>query len=291
MNKFKIFAGKLLFNSHIFKIPTDLWKEWDSITKGILELDDKKFPLTISGTGKYTIEKDGLSYNDSYRAIISECGNEFEVLFCHTFMTLQNPEPTNKSKEKDKEDNREYVGVEFNVVGDTVFIKVTVKSVITNEYTNYFKELAKRNEIALSVKHDSNLKSLIKYSSDWMPIDKLDNHKTVKKCIYMWADENKQYIYVGKADDLVKRIKDHIATPKKDKADCIRKYGDTFEVTHFRYDTVNPFVADTLLEALEMRSIQTIANLLPNRSKGKQKIKGLLNNSKWKQINNQYSYH
>lgn len=281
-NSFRIFIGTTLFKYNIFNIPVETGKQWEQITGGTLEIDGKTYQLTISGKGLYILDDNEL-YHESYRAFISGVGNAFEVLFCHTFMTLQSP-PNKNNK------NQEYMDVEYSFKDNRVTFKAVNIHTVNNEYTGYFKELAKRNKLALSTKHDNDLKKLIQYSSAWIPISELDKHKTAKNCIYTWIDIKKKYIYIGKADDLYTRMTQHKATPKNE-ANCINKYGDTFEITHFSYKIVNPFVAETLIEALEMFYIQNIANFVPNRSKGKQEINCFFKDSEWTQINNQYSYH
>lgn len=280
MKKFTIKVNSTLLGYNVFTIPKELTEGYGDGKSGYILLEGKLYNLKV--TGKTLL----LDYSYSfYQACVGkECGEKLKEIFCHSFMKYQ---------AKDlKIEGDEFIEVEYELINDLVCLKVIDIKRIENEYTEYFRRLAKRNEISLKETEEVDLKHLISYSSDWIPIEELKKHSTVKKCIYTWIDNNKKYIYIGKANDLVERLTSHLRTPN-DYNECVRKYGDTFSITHFRYDIVNPDIADTMLEALEMRSIQTVATLLPNRSRNNQEIENLfdIKDTEWILINNNYAYH
>ncbi|HOS70051.1 MAG TPA: GIY-YIG nuclease family protein [Bacillota bacterium] len=282
MKTFIIYVNRTLIKHKAFTLPKEITKKWTGSKKGIFEINEKVYYISVSGKHADNILDLNTTYQAFQGSINEELLYELKKIFCHTVMTLEDPSI---------EAEPEYLEVEFSYISsEVVRFRVIRQKTVMNAYTRYFNKLAERNEIALSTKHDRDLKHLVNYSSPWIHISELSNHTGVKKCIYMWVDMDKKYIYVGKADDLVKRIMQHQdSCMEYDK--CIAKYGDTFNITHFRYDIVAPIIANDMLEALEMHSIRTIAQLLPNRSTGKNELNGIINHSGWMQINNKYSYH
>lgn len=73
-------------------------------------------------------------------------------------------------------------------------------------------------------------------SSGWRPAGELDSMEEVKNVIYMLYDENSNSFYVGRADNLVWRLRQH--------QKGLSENEPIPDFTHFRYSTVSPKYSD-----------------------------------------------
>lgn len=92
-------------------------------------------------------------------------------------------------------------------------------------------------------------------SSGWKPAGELDSMEEVKNVIYMLYDENSNRFYVGRADNLVWRLRQH--------QKGLSENEPIPDFTHFRYSTISPEYSDYsyLLENAAIHDCAWILNM------------------------------
>ena len=115
---------------------------------------------------------------------------------------------------------------------------------------------------------------LIQKSTNWIDVSEFNNHKNAVNVIYYLAKTTDKLLYIGKAENLGKRVKPgnkHQNMP-----------GDW---NKFKYDIVRPEFAN-ILERIEDHTIRTVASILKNNKKYSSLNIGdyTLVNDKWKKL-------
>ncbi len=130
-------------------------------------------------------------------------------------------------------------------------IQVKEFIVIENEWNALFHRLVEENVFGwIFDKKDKEY--LIQKSTNWISVDKFNEHKNALNVIYYLAKTNEKLIYIGKAENFGKRVKPgrkHQNMP-----------GDWDK---FKYDIIRPEFSN-ILERIEDHTIRTIASILKN---------------------------
>jgi len=128
-------------------------------------------------------------------------------------------------------------------------VKVFIK--IENEWNTLFERLASENVFGwLFEKKDKEY--LIQKSTNWINVNDFNHHKNAMNVIYYLANTEQKMLYIGKADDLGKRVKPgrkHQEMP-----------GDW---NIFKYDVIRPEFSN-LIKRIEDHTIRTVASVLKN---------------------------
>ncbi len=126
-----------------------------------------------------------------------------------------------------------------------VFIK------IENEWNALFERLVDENVFGW-IFEKSDKEYLIQKSTSWIKVKDFNIHKNAVNVIYYLANTKKKLLYIGKADDLSKRVK-----PGRKHQEM---QGDW---DMFKYDVIRPEFAN-LIERIEDHTIRTVASVLKN---------------------------
>jgi len=130
-------------------------------------------------------------------------------------------------------------------------LEVSVFIRIENEWNALFERLVSENVFGwLFEKKDKEY--LIQKSTNWINVTDFNLHKNAVNVIYYLANTQQKLIYIGKADDLGKRVKPG------------RKHQEmpgNWDI--FKYDIIRPEFAN-ILERIEDHTIRTIASVLKN---------------------------
>jgi hypothetical protein len=148
-----------------------------------------------------------------------------------------------------------------------VFIK------IENEWNALFERLVDENVFGW-IFDKSDKEYLIQKSTSWIKVKDFSTHKNAVNVIYYLANTKKKLLYIGKADDLSKRVR-----PGRKHQEM---QGD-WDI--FKYDVIRPEFAN-LLERIEDHTIRTVASVLRN-SKGYSSLDitaYTIVNAKWKKL-------
>jgi hypothetical protein len=152
-------------------------------------------------------------------------------------------------------------------------IKVKEFIVIDNEWNTLFRRLVSENVFGwIFDKKDKEY--LIQKSTNWIDVSEFNNHKNADNVIYYLAKTTDKLLYIGKAENLGKRVKPgnkHQNMP-----------GDW---NKFKYDIVRPEFAN-ILERIEDHTIRTVASILKNNKKYSSLNIGdyTLVNDRWKKL-------
>jgi|TARA_B100001971_G_scaffold214511_1_gene252348 hypothetical protein len=128
-----------------------------------------------------------------------------------------------------------------------VFIRVE------NEWNDLFERLAEENVFGWLF--DKNKKYLISKSTNWIKVIDFNHHANAVNVIYYLANTRKKLLYIGKAENLGKRV-----TPGKKHMDMDGDWD------LFKYDIVYPEFAN-ILERIEDHTIRSFASILKNNKK------------------------
>jgi len=134
--------------------------------------------------------------------------------------------------------------IDYKTVSFKVFIK------IENEWNTLFQRLADENVFGWLF--DKDKQYLISRSTNWIKRKDFDKHKNATFVIYYLVHSEKRLIYIGKANNLGKRVKPgrrHQEMP-----------GDW---DLFKYDIVKPEYSN-LLERIEDHTIRSFASFFRN---------------------------
>jgi len=130
-------------------------------------------------------------------------------------------------------------------------IDVSVFIKIENEWNALFERLVSENVFGwLFEKKDKEY--LIQKSTNWINATDFNLHKNALNVIYYLANTKQKLLYIGKADDLGKRVKPG------------RKHQEMpSDWDKFKYDIIRPEFSN-ILERIEDHTIRTIASVLKN---------------------------
>lgn len=130
-------------------------------------------------------------------------------------------------------------------------LEVLVFIRIENEWNSLFERLVSENVFGwLFEKKDKEY--LIQKSTNWINVTDFSLHKNAVNVIYYLANTQDKFIYIGKADDLGKRVK-----PGRKHQEMPGNWDK------FKYDIIRPEFAN-ILERIEDHTIRTIASVLKN---------------------------
>lgn len=152
-------------------------------------------------------------------------------------------------------------------------IKAEEFIVIENEWNALFKRLVRENVFGW-IFDKKNKDYLIQKSSNWIKVKDFARHKNAVNVIYYLADTNKKLLYIGKAENLGRRVK-----PGKKHRDM----PGSWDI--FKYDIIRPEFSN-ILERIEDHTIRTMASILKNKNNYPSLGIGpyTLVNSKWKKL-------
>ncbi len=153
---------------------------------------------------------------------------------------------------------------------DAIKCRVFIK--IENEWNALFERLADENVFGWIF--DKSKKYLIHRSTNWIKVANFSKHANATNVIYYLAHSRKRLLYIGKAENLGKRV-----NPGRKHQNMVPDWD------LFRYDIVKPDYAN-ILERLEDHTIRTVAALLKNNKKSNSlEISNYkLVNSNWKKL-------
>jgi len=152
-------------------------------------------------------------------------------------------------------------------------IKVKEFIVIENEWNTLFQRLVRENVFGW-IFNKKDKEYLIQKSTNWISVKKFNEHKNALNVIYYLADTSNKLLYVGKAEDLGKRVK-----PGR------MHQGMPGNWDKFKYDIIRPEFSN-ILERIEDHTIRTIASILNNNNSYSSLEIGsfTLVNDKWKKL-------
>ena len=135
-------------------------------------------------------------------------------------------------------------------------IKIKEFIVIKNDWNELFKRLVKENVFGW-IFDKKEKEYLIQKSTNWISVDKFDEHKNAVNVIYYLAKTktDEKLLYVGEAKNLGDRVK-----PGKD------HQGMPGDWDRFKYDIIRPEFSNILVR-IEDHTIRTIASILKNNQK------------------------
>lgn len=134
--------------------------------------------------------------------------------------------------------------IDYKTISFKVFIK------IKNEWNTLFQRLADENVFGWLF--DKDKKYLISRSMNWIKKKDFEKHKNATFVIYYLVHTEKKLIYIGKADNLGKRVK-----PGRKH----QKMPADWDL--FKYDIVKPEYSN-LLERIEDHTIRSFASFFKN---------------------------
>ena len=135
--------------------------------------------------------------------------------------------------------------INYKQIKFEVFIKVET------EWNALFERLAEENVFGWLF--DKDKKYLISKSTPWIKVKDFRKHANVVNVIYYLAHTKRKLLYIGKAENLGKRVK-----PKKKHVNMPADWD------LFRYDIVKPDYSN-ILERLEDHTIRAFASVLKNK--------------------------
>ena len=117
----------------------------------------------------------------------------------------------------------------YDAEGNNPFVEYSRKAMLQTSYSNVL-------DLKFDMEKDSKLRDFYSSVKGWVSASELKSIKKgdVKNVIYMLYDENKEEIYVGRADDLKERLEQH-----QNKTD-----DPIPEFTHYRYSIIDQQYVD-----------------------------------------------
>ena len=147
------------------------------------------------------------------------------------------------------EGGQQEVSIFFPKKNNEIEVSVFIK--IENEWNALFERLVDENVFGwLFEKKDKEY--LIQKSTHWINVKDFNVHKNAVNVIYYLANTETKLLYIGKADDLGKRVK-----PGRKHQNMPGDW-DTF-----KYDVIRPEFSN-ILERIEDHTIRTVASVLLN---------------------------
>jgi len=126
--------------------------------------------------------------------------------------------------------------------------KVFIK--IENGWNRLFERLADENVFGWLF--DKNKKYLISRSTNWIKVKDFQKHASATNVVYYLANTKEKLLYIGKAEELGKRVK-----PGRQHQNMPGSWDK------FRYDIVKPEYSN-VLERIEDHTIRSFASILTN---------------------------
>lgn len=160
----------------------------------------------------------------------------------------------------------------FNPISSTE-IKLKEFIVIENEWNALFQRLVNENVFGwIFDKKDKEY--LIQKSTNWISVYDFDKHKNAINVIYYLSKSRDKKLYIGKAENLGKRVK-----PGK------KHQNMPGDWDKFKYDIIRPEFAN-ILERIEDHTIRTVASIIKNKKNYSSLNIGdfELVNDKWKKL-------
>jgi len=137
------------------------------------------------------------------------------------------------------------------ITGNKIKFEVFIR--VENEWNTLFERLADENVFGWLF--DKNKNYLISRSTNWINVKDFKKHKEAVNVIYYLANTDKKLLYIGKAENLGKRVK-----PGRKHQNMPGNWDK------FRYDIVKSEYSN-ILERIEDHTIRAFASILHN-SKG-----------------------
>lgn len=220
---------------------------WNTKTKKRINLifNNKTYNGSLSYKSRNSNNKKGKPYFQL--TFNKDLTKELRKEFIQTFMAIQSEilslSNRNKYHITSDEINREVI--QFKQISESD-IEIISFLKIKTPYDNLFKTLIETN--ILDFNQNKKSEDIIKYSSDWIPKDKLSNYKSIEYVVYYLVDEKNKEIYIGSATNLYERISIY--------------RNEIPEWNIFKYEVINPKFRDLLLR-IEEHSIRAFASFLP----------------------------
>lgn len=220
---------------------------WNTKTKKRINLifNNKTYNATLSYKSRNSKNKKGKPYFQL--TFNKDLTKELRKEFIQTFMAIQSEILSLSNRDKyhitSDEINREVI--QFKQISESD-IEIISFLKIKTPYDNLFKTLIETN--ILDFNQNKKSEDIIKYSSDWIPKDKLNNYKSIEYVVYYLVDEKNKEIYIGSATNLYERISIY--------------RNEIPEWNIFKYEVINPKFRDLLLR-IEEHSIRAFASFLP----------------------------
>jgi len=220
-----------------------------------VELNDKKYHAYLRHIDQKKREGGAFHFRwESNRELQIEPRKTF--IFSYVILKSQkelfdSKNSENKRFRSDLEDGEQEVMI-IEKINDKNF-RIIPFIVIESKWNKLFRRLADENVFGWLF--DKDKKYLIHHSSAWHVKKEFKNHKNATNVIYYLLNKKKRLLYIGKAENLGKRVKpgrDHQGMP-----------GDW---DMFRYDIVKPEYSN-ILERIEDHTIRSFASVLNNKRK------------------------
>jgi hypothetical protein len=196
--------------------------------------------------------------------------------FIQSYVILKSQKELFDSKEKMKQFRSKLSGgqqevlilqpVDFKSIQFKVFIR------IEHEWNSLFERLAENNVFGWLF--DKNKKYLITRSTNWIKVKDFNIHRDQTGVIYYLVNTKRKLIYIGKAENLGKRVRPGINHQKMPE-----------DWDYFKYDVIKPDYLD-LLERIEDHTIRSFASFFNNNTDYPSLNLGsyTLVNSNWKKL-------
>lgn len=188
----------------------------------------------------------------------NELLNKIRKTFIQSYVVLKSQkELFDKSKKERKHFRTNLTGEQQEVLRikplDEKQIRFDVFIRVENEWNDLFVRLAEENVFGWVF--DKSKKYLISKSTNWIKAKDFIEHANTVNVIYYLANTQKKTLYIGKAENLGKRVKPGRKHMNMD--------GDW---DRFKYDIVYPEYAN-ILERIEDHTIRSFASILKNNKK------------------------
>ncbi|HYE09277.1 MAG TPA: hypothetical protein VEF53_03765 [Patescibacteria group bacterium] len=224
-------------------------------------IDVTKWAIGDSTTYKLILENKEYKGKVAYRGRDKNCKSPYfqlsygrdlnkhlKKVFVHTFLAIEDEKIT-----YNKEGKYHITSENFNKellilrIKDTDAIVLTPHNKHKTEYDKVFEMMIETNLLGLEEKDKKG--DIIAYSSNWIPIEEISNHKNVTNAVYYLVDTTNKEIYIGACDYLGDRVK-----PKRTEIP---------DWNMFKYEVIKPEYAN-IKKRIEEHSIRAFASFFEN---------------------------
>ncbi|HYE10737.1 MAG TPA: hypothetical protein VEF53_11210, partial [Patescibacteria group bacterium] len=208
VNKSLLESGKITISREEINSLIDVigWSVGDSREVN-LELDNKFYVGKIAYKDRNAKGTNSKPYYQlSYG---QELNKNLKKLFIHTFLAIEDEKiaynKTNRYHITSNNFNRKVLQLKTKNENTIIFIPFLK---IQTEYDNIFEMMIETNMLGIDeINEKERNDDFIAYSSSWIPIEKLSEHKNVINAVYYLADTINKEIYIGVCDNLGARVK------------------------------------------------------------------------------------
>jgi hypothetical protein len=238
-------------------IPKWLWEIWaiENLFGSVLSKKARDAQVSIAYNGSsYTGQVARVKSNDSYRYrlyIERELKETLSEVFLMTYMRVIESEITLDKNHRQIEDEIsfwEFLDIEFD--SKQKEFKLSAHFTVKPQFPNLFSRLIKSAPLK-AVSADVLDKNSTKiHKQEWKPRAAYKSEIGAENVIYMLLDKTNKLIYVGEANNLVKRL--------------TNGHPDITDWDYYKYNVLPPALVDYRL-AIERMTIRDMAALLANK--------------------------